>query len=87
MIDRARSEFVVRLDAFVGERRSDGTLAQLRDVLEDDTPDCERPVVWTNVERCWSAEAFPVPPAPPAPPPARGDLRDEVFDTPGIAIL
>ena len=63
MIDRARSEFVVRLDEFVGERRSHGTLAQLRDVLEDDTPDCERPVVWTNTPHRWSAEAFPALPA------------------------
>ena len=59
MIDRARSEFVVRLDEFVGEQRPRGTLAQLRDVLEADTPDCERPVVWTNAEARWSTEAFP----------------------------
>jgi hypothetical protein len=63
MIDRVRSEFVVRLDEFIGERRSQGTLAQLRDVLEDDTPDCERPVVWTNALHRWSAEAFSALPA------------------------
>jgi hypothetical protein len=80
MIDRARSEFVVRLDAFVGERRSDGTLAQLRDVLADDTPDCERPVVWTNAPRCWSAEAFPVLSSP-------GDRRGEALDAPGLAVV
>jgi len=54
MIGRCRSEFVVKIEEFVVSRRSRGSLAQLREVLEDDTPDCERPVVWTNAARRWS---------------------------------
>jgi hypothetical protein len=53
MVGRRRSEFVVKIEEFVVSRRSQGTLAQLRDVLEDDTPDCERPVVWTNAAWRW----------------------------------
>lgn len=53
MVDRMASEFVVRLEAFV-ESNARGSLRELRDVLEADTPDCERPVVWTNAEQRWS---------------------------------
>jgi len=53
MIDRIRSEFVVRIEEFVSAYRAEGSLAPLRDALEADTPDCERPVVWTNGEDCW----------------------------------
>lgn len=56
MIERARSEFVVRLEEFVcaGTECSPGAaIHALRDVLEADTPDCERPVVWTNATDRW----------------------------------
>ena len=33
----------------------------LRALLEADTPDCERPVVWTNAAHRWSAPALAVP--------------------------
>jgi hypothetical protein len=55
-IERARSEFVVRLEDFVCAGRppgSPGSLDALRAVLEADTPDCERPVVWTNAVDHW----------------------------------
>jgi len=53
-VDRARSEFILRLEAFVCADRAEGSLAELRDLVEADTPDCERPVVWTNAAQCWS---------------------------------
>jgi hypothetical protein len=53
MIDRRRSEFLVRMEALV--RSGDATLAELRDLLEADTPDCERPCVWTNVDAWWAS--------------------------------
>jgi hypothetical protein len=55
MIDRLRSELVVRLEAFVCGDGGQGGLAALRARLEADTPDCERPVVWTNATHRWSA--------------------------------
>lgn len=48
MVDRLRSEFVVRLEEFVRVEGRRGSLAMLRAALEADTPDCERPVVWSN---------------------------------------
>lgn len=53
MVDRRQSEFVVRLEQFVASHPGRGTLAELREALEADTPDCERPVVWTNAEDRW----------------------------------
>jgi len=46
-------------EAFVCAAGAQGSLEALRAALEDDTPDCERPVVWTNTEDRWSAAAFP----------------------------
>lgn len=69
-VDRLRSEFVVRLEEFVDARRGDGSLAELRDLLAADTPDCERPVVWTNREDRWSR-----PLVPDAPWPSGGGVR------------
>ena len=54
MVDRVRSELMVRLEEFVVSQRARGSLAQLRELLEHDTPDCERPVVWTNAAPRWS---------------------------------
>lgn len=51
MVDRRRSEFLVRTETLVRSRAGDVELEELRDALESDTPDCERPVVWTNAER------------------------------------
>jgi hypothetical protein len=53
MIDRTRSEFIVRLEDFVTSHPAGGSLAELREALEADTPDCERPVVWSNAEDRW----------------------------------
>jgi hypothetical protein len=58
MIERAHSEFVVRLEDFVCAEPAPGqaprhAIDALRDVLEADTPDCERPVVWTNTADRW----------------------------------
>jgi len=55
MVDRLRSEFIVRLEAFVCSAPSPGSLEHLRALLEADTPDCERPCVWTNTASWWSA--------------------------------
>jgi hypothetical protein len=78
MVDRLRSEFVVRLEEFVASQRARCSLAQLRAVLEDDTPDCERPVVWTNAASRWALvkDSWPAPPSAtnPSPPPwGKGD--------------
>jgi len=48
MIERARSEFVVRLEDLVCSGDPSRSIDEIRAALEDDTPDCERPVVWTN---------------------------------------
>ena len=63
MIERARSEFVVRLEDLVC---SDATrsIDELRAALEADTPDCERPVVWTNAAERWPSEAIAAPRRP-----------------------
>lgn len=61
MIERAHSELIVRIEGFVHAEMQEAmrppqghatgsALDALRDVLEADTPDCERPVVWTNAE-------------------------------------
>jgi len=56
-IDRASSELMVRLEDFIcaGEQ---GSVDALRRRLEDDTPDSERPEVWTNTDAWWSATAI-----------------------------
>jgi hypothetical protein len=59
MLERRSSEFMVKLERFALERPR-GTLEELRVLLEDDTPDCERPFAWTNVASRWSAEALSV---------------------------
>ena len=59
MLERVSSEFVVRLEAFACADGAPGSLDALRVALEADTPDCERPVVWTNAEHRWSAAALP----------------------------
>ena len=53
MLDRRRSEFVVRIEDFLCATRGRGSLAALRAQLEADTPDCERPVVWTHAAHRW----------------------------------
>lgn len=58
MVGRSKSEFVVRLEKFVCSGRNRGSLADLRAALEADTPDCERPSIWTNTEQWWSARAL-----------------------------
>jgi hypothetical protein len=67
MIVRRHSEFVVRLEDFVCSGRPPGSpprsIDALRGVLEADTPDCERPVVWTNADR-WPSEAIAAPRRP-----------------------
>jgi hypothetical protein len=57
MIDRLNSEFIVRLEAFVCAPPAHRSLAALRRLLEADTPDCERPFVWTSAADRWSADA------------------------------
>jgi hypothetical protein len=47
MTERLPSEFVYRLEQLL-LRRPEPSLTDLRAVLEADTPDSERPVVWTN---------------------------------------
>jgi hypothetical protein len=54
-IDRNSREFMVRLESFVCSAGRQGTVEDLRRHLELDTPDCERPYVWTNTESWWSA--------------------------------
>jgi hypothetical protein len=61
MIERARSEFVVRLEDFLCSRRRPGSIDALRAVLEADTPDCERPVVWSNAPDRWPDQVIAVP--------------------------
>ena len=59
MISRARSEFVVQLEDLVCSDPS-RTIDELRAALEADTPDCERPVVWTNAAARWPSERIAV---------------------------
>ena len=63
MIERARSEFVVRLEDLVCADLSP-SIDELRAALEADTPDCERQVVWTNAADRWPSERIAVPPRP-----------------------
>jgi hypothetical protein len=51
MVDRPRSEFVTRLEQSVCSTGALGSIEALRELLEADTPDCERPVVWSNAPR------------------------------------
>jgi hypothetical protein len=57
MVERANSEFVVRLEELVG-RCAGRSLAEVKVVLEADTPDSERPVVWTNTPAWWASPIF-----------------------------
>jgi hypothetical protein len=50
MVERRRSEFMVQLEKFVWSGADPSSLEELRAQLEADTPDCERPVVWSNAE-------------------------------------
>jgi hypothetical protein len=56
MVERVSSEFMVRLERFICSDRNHGSLEDLRVRLESDTPDCERPAVWTNTVSWWSAK-------------------------------
>lgn len=58
MLERRSSEFMVRLEQLMCSR-AQVSLDELRAVLESDTPDCERPFVWTNEEGRWWVEALP----------------------------
>jgi hypothetical protein len=60
MIERARSEFIVRLEHLVCSDPS-RSIDELRAALEADTPDCERPVVWTNAADRWPSEQVAMP--------------------------
>lgn len=55
--ERVRSELVSRLDAALA-RDPRCTLATLRDALVADTPDAERPEVWTNTPALWNEPAM-----------------------------
>lgn len=57
MIERARSEFVCRLEDLVCSDGPSPSLDQIRAALQDDTPDCERPVVWTRAADRWPPAA------------------------------
>jgi len=57
MLERARSEFIVRLEDLVCSGDPARVIDEIRAVLEDDTPDCERPVVWTNAAHRLPTEA------------------------------
>jgi hypothetical protein len=63
MIERARSEFIVRLEHLVCSDPS-RSIDELRAALEADTPDCERPVVWTNAADRWPSEVIAAPRGP-----------------------
>jgi hypothetical protein len=60
MIQRRVSEFVVRLEDFICATRGHGSVDDLRARLEHDTPDCERPAVWTNTASWWSARPLEI---------------------------
>ena len=62
MIDRRASEFVVKLEDFICTTRDCGSVDDLRARLEHDTPDCERPTVWTNTASWWSARPLEIEP-------------------------
>lgn len=64
MIERARSEFIVRLEDLVCSDGPSRSLDEIRAALEDDTPDCERPVVWTNATDRWPTERVAAPQQP-----------------------
>lgn len=51
---RLHSEPMLRLERFLCSASPGGTLDDLRRQLEHDTPDCERPCVWTNTGSWWS---------------------------------
>jgi hypothetical protein len=61
MVERARSEFIVRLEELVCAGHPGRSIDEIRAALEDDTPDCERPVVWTNAADRWPSEAIATP--------------------------
>ncbi|HEX8107710.1 MAG TPA: hypothetical protein VF516_08265 [Kofleriaceae bacterium] len=61
MVSRARSEFVVRLEDLVCSSHPGRSIDEIRAALEDDTPDCERPVVWSNAADRWPSEVIAAP--------------------------
>jgi hypothetical protein len=54
MVERACSELLVRFERLVFAHRG-CSAAELKAVLEADTPACERPCVWTDRVSWWSA--------------------------------
>jgi hypothetical protein len=61
-INPLTSEFIVRLEelTFPGGLRNAActTYRWLHEQLQDDTPDVERPEVWTNREAAWRHRPF-----------------------------
>jgi hypothetical protein len=60
MVERASSQFAVSLEELVGAAGAGPSLEELRIGLEHDTPDSERPTVWTNDPTWWSRPAIPL---------------------------
>lgn len=61
MLERETSELAIRLEQFLDAAP---TLDGLRAHLAHDTPDCERPCVWTDADPWWSARLNPRPELP-----------------------
>ena len=59
MLERARSELVVRLEQLHATSRRP-SLQTVKALLEDDTPDAERPCVWTTWPGWWNRQIFNV---------------------------
>jgi hypothetical protein len=59
-VARRSSDLMVRLEQFWFAADGPGSVTELRDTLEADTPDCERPVVWTNRRAWWAARPFDI---------------------------
>ncbi|HEX4418759.1 MAG TPA: hypothetical protein VH165_12700 [Kofleriaceae bacterium] len=61
-LERARSEIIVRLERLLCAGDALGgpgpSVRAIKAALEDDTPDAERPCVWTSSEPWWSAQVF-----------------------------
>jgi hypothetical protein len=61
VLERARSEIIVRLERLLGPGDGPGpSVLAVKAMLEDDTPDAERPCVWTSSEPWWSARVFEI---------------------------
>lgn len=54
MLERARSEIIVRLE----QLHVTAPLHTIKAALEDDTPDAERPCVWTTSPAWWDRQIF-----------------------------